>query len=557
VDRELSSSAALLERRPQAGLSPPFQIRRVTGASSPAEANRTLRTIGWTPQAVKIHVSNLERLISRLGGEKLYGEEQSIIIALRELIQNARDAATARAEIDPSYKGSIRVRHKADGHRHTLIIEDSGVGMSNRVITGPLLDFGASFWASDLARHEFPGLLSGRYRPVGRFGIGFYSVFMVASAVSISSRRFDAAHDAVTQVKFPNGLSLRPLVVTGAPNDFEYGTSTRVELQLKPEQGDPETILIQRGRPGYQRERRLPLSQCLAILCAGLDVPVELVDRNGTTSTVHRPLAQLDTPASRRDWLFDLAAPDKKADGDEILDAHAARLRPIIKDGRTLGMAALSITNSGNHDGLGTVKTVGGLATGITPTDGSQFVGVIDYKPNSAKRDAALETSAGQAALETWATEQKALLPDRATDPLAWCLATSSLADLQIDPIDIATTLVRINSQFLALSLDEVVNLICKHGLAFYQSPNLAHTEMHHSLGAFKGMPTFWPVRNSSFISLNRDEHGKAPITSALSCIARRAEARGIEIIARYAAETAEGHFGPMPVLLLSPRPAS
>lgn len=552
VDRELSSSAALLERRPQAEISPPFQVRRVSGAHSPAAANQTIRTVGWTPRAVEIHVGNLERLISKLGGEKLYGDAQSLIIVLRELIQNARDAVVARSAIDPSYKGSIRVTHKADGNRHTLIVEDSGVGMSERVVTGPLLDFGASFWASDLARHEFPGLLSGGYRPVGKFGIGFYSVFMVASAVSIASRRFDAAYDAVTQVKFPNGLSLRPLVVTGAPTGFRYDTSTRVELQLKPDQGDPETVVIKKGRLGYEEERRLPLSQCLAILCAGLDVPVELVDKTGTLSTVHLPLSELSTSALRRSWLFDFAAPDKKECGDEVLDAHAERLRPIVKDGRTLGMAALSVAHVGNYSALGTVMTVGGLTGSINLTDLSRFVGTIDFEPSSAKRDPTSETSAGQAALEIWAAEQISLLPDRAANPIAWCIATSSLANLQIDPIDIATLLIRDDIGFHVLDLDQVVDLICQRGLAFYQSPNMAHTEVHHSLGVFAGMPTFWPVINSSFISLDRDAEGKAPITSVLSCIERRAEAHGVTISAKYAEQTVNGHFGAMPVLLLS-----
>lgn len=551
VDRELTSSAALLKRRPQVEISPPFQMRRVTGASSPAAASKTIKTVGWTPRGVEIHVGNLERLISKLGGEKLYGEEQSIIIVLRELIQNARDATIARSAIDHAYEGSIRVTHETDGHRHTLIVEDGGVGMSDRVMTGPLLDFGASFWASDLARSEFPSLLSSGYRPIGKFGIGFYSIFMVASSASVASRRFDAAHNAVTQIRFPNGLSLRPVVVTGAPVGFGYSTSTRVEIQLKPDQGNPETLVIRKGRPGYEEQIRLPLSQCLAILCAGLDVPVELVEQNGVASIVHSPLSELDTEEKRRTWLYELAGPEKKREGDKLLDAYAKRLRPIVKDGRTYGMAALSTARLAGHGTLGMINTVGGLASSISLSDLSRFVGSIDFEPNSAKRDATLEPSAGQEALEIWADEQKRLIPSRANDPTASLIATCSLADMQIDPIDIATIMVRTGDSIQVFDIDQAVDLICTTGLAFYQSPNLAHTEVYHSQGPFGAMPTFWPIINSSFISLERDESGKARITSILSCIERRAEERGIEIIAQYSAQTVAGHFGAMPVLLL------
>lgn len=429
--------------------------------------------------------------------------------------------------------------------------------MSDRVLTGPLLDFGASFWTADLARSEFPGLLSGGYRPVGKFGIGFYSIFMVASSASIASRRFDAAHSAVTQIKFTKGLSLRPLVVAGAPSEFGYATSTRVELRLKSDLGSPETVVVRKGRAGYEDEQGIPLNQCLSILCAGLDVSVELIDKAGVRSLVHSPLSNLDTEDKRRKWLFDLAAPTRKPGDDEILDAHAKRLRPIVKDGRTLGMAALSTARLGHHGALGTVTTVGGLASAIALTNLSRFVGTLDYEPMSAKRDISTEPTAGQEALKKWAEEQTTLLPSLAIDPMARLVATCSLADLQIDPIDIATILVRIGEQFFARDLDQVVDLICQAGLAFYQSPNLPHTETHHSQGAFEDMPTFWPVTNSAFISLERDERGNAPITSALSCIERRAAARGIEIISRYATQTVAGFFGAMPVLLLSSNTSS
>jgi hypothetical protein len=551
VDRELRSAATLLERRPQCDISPPFRVRRVTGASSPAVASQTIKTIGWNPQAVEIHVSNLERLISKLGGEKLYGEEQSILIALRELIQNARDSIIARYVVDPHFNGSIRISHKTDGKNYSIIVEDNGIGMSERVITGPLLDFGSSFWASDLARTEFPGLLSGGYQPIGKFGIGFYSVFMVASGVSIASRRFDAGHDAVTQVKFPNGLSLRPIIVAGAPLEFGYSISTRVELRLKTEIGDPSSILLHKGRQGYEGDQVLPLDRCLSILCAGLDVTVELMDNSESFVVVHRPLSELDTLDKRIDWLAGIMAPQKRNSKDRELEAIAKRLRPVMKDGKTMGLSALSIAQPSAQHGFGTVMTVGGLAANISPGDLSRFIGAMDFEPNSARRDPTSQVSAGSSALAVWAAEQKLLLPDRDTNPIAWCVATTSLADLQIDPIEVATFLVNLRDKLLVINLDSAIDMICAEGLAFYQSPSMRHTEMHHGLGSFNGMPTFWPIVNSSFISLERDEEGKPPITSILSCLERHAAMRKVNIVSQYSAHTANGYFGKMPILLL------
>lgn len=60
-----------------------------------------------------------------------------------------------------------------------LAVADTGVGMSDALLTGPFLDFGSSYWDSELLITEHPGLLGKGFQPVGRFGIGFFSVFML------------------------------------------------------------------------------------------------------------------------------------------------------------------------------------------------------------------------------------------------------------------------------------------------------------------------------------------------------------------------------------------
>ena len=57
--------------------------------------------------------------------------------------------------------------------------------MSQTTMVKDMLDFGKSFWASERAAQEFPGLHSSGYSSIGRFGIGFFSVFMAASKVNV------------------------------------------------------------------------------------------------------------------------------------------------------------------------------------------------------------------------------------------------------------------------------------------------------------------------------------------------------------------------------------
>lgn len=549
VDRELRASADLLERRQQRLESPAFHMQRVTGATSPEVANETIRTNGWMPKAVEIHVGNLERLITQLGGTKLYGDTQILVVALRELIQNARDAIAARRVLDKDFAGRIKVDIAKQEGTHVVTVSDDGVGMSYRVATGPLLDFGSSFWASDLARREFPGLLASGYRSVGQFGIGFYSIFMVASSVRLSSRRFDAGLEDVTQLRFPNGLSLRPIISSGAPVDFPVSSSTKVTFVLKPEIGDPSQVLIRPGRPGYEPEMRLPLSQCLAILCAGLDTRVDLAIDKGPASVVHRPLHELDSDQDRREWLKGIVGGGDSGKSDLWLSGLAARLRPIREGENIVGLAALSIARGPSQDELATISTVGGLATTIGVGDLSRYVGYIDHKPASAKREAHHDRIASADAMQAWADEQKALLPKG--DPMARYFATCSLSDLGCDPSDILMVLIRSGDEYALSGLDELIELIGDHGLAFYRSGIMPHVETHHSQGAVDGVPTFWPITNSGFISLGRDENGVANPNSILSCIERRAIARGLKIEETCRLNSATSHFGPMDIVIL------
>jgi len=47
------------------------------------------------------------------------------------------------------------------------IVEDDGIGMSEHTLTGPLIEFGKSFWASEEAQEEFPGLVSKNLHQTG------------------------------------------------------------------------------------------------------------------------------------------------------------------------------------------------------------------------------------------------------------------------------------------------------------------------------------------------------------------------------------------------------
>ncbi len=98
-------------------------------------------------------------------------------VYLRELLQNAVDAITARRAVDPDCPARVRLRCLDDG---TLEVVDTGIGLTLDQAQEVLATIGASSKRdTDLgtARREY----------LGQFGIGLLSAFMVADEVELVS----------------------------------------------------------------------------------------------------------------------------------------------------------------------------------------------------------------------------------------------------------------------------------------------------------------------------------------------------------------------------------
>ena len=114
-------------------------------------------------------------------------------IFLRELISNASDALsriqfetlTNREVLDPDAELAIRIDF--DKEARTLTIQDSGIGMTRDEIVenlGTIAHSGAAEFLAKLQTEKKPADV------IGQFGVGFYSVYMVAEEVSVPSRSY-------------------------------------------------------------------------------------------------------------------------------------------------------------------------------------------------------------------------------------------------------------------------------------------------------------------------------------------------------------------------------
>jgi len=226
ISRELSNADMLLRDYEK----PRFEVKSVAGIGNIEVISKLIETNGWKPVDAKIHVSQVVNLVRNLGGAQLYGDDYKV--PLRELIQNGTDAIKARRllEDEDSYNGKIVVRISKDGDGEYLEVEDNGVGMSERVISGPFLDFGTSFWGTSFMHEELPGLESKGFKSTGKFGVGFFSVFMIGEKVKVTSRRFEDARSDTKILTFDQFGLDRPLLRDAEVDEYlkEGGTKIRV-----------------------------------------------------------------------------------------------------------------------------------------------------------------------------------------------------------------------------------------------------------------------------------------------------------------------------------------
>lgn len=181
----------------------------------------------------------------------------------------------------------------------------------------------------------------------------------------------------------------------------------------------------------------------VAALVSGIDVPIS-VEMNDDRAQVHNGFPPHH--GRRAEWLRALSyvSAGTNSRAARLIDPLVTRLREIRHNNVCYGLAAISTVRAGLCDFL-SAKSVGGLTVrdGNPTHDG--FVGVIDYLPNSAKREPG-EIAAPRGAIEAWLLEQVDLLEDGDLSAFDSVLASYSLCGFDYDPINVLQGVPVINS---------------------------------------------------------------------------------------------------------------
>jgi molecular chaperone HtpG len=156
-------------------------------------------------------------------------------IFLRELISNASDACDKlryEAIAKPELIGEgepPKIQIAPNKNDDTLVVADTGIGMDRQELIDNLGTIARSGTKSFLARlaeaKDGAGL-------IGQFGVGFYSAFMVADRIAVTSRRAGSDEVWTWSSSGGSGFEIAPATEEAAKR---IGRGAEIVLHLKPE----------------------------------------------------------------------------------------------------------------------------------------------------------------------------------------------------------------------------------------------------------------------------------------------------------------------------------
>ncbi len=167
-------------------------------------------------------------------------------IFVRELVSNAADALekyrhislTEKPEFDAHVPLEITI--DCDDKKHQLTIADSGIGMTREELEnnlGTIAHSGSTNFLEELAEAAKKDI-----NLIGQFGVGFYSVFMVAKKVRVQTRSWDGSegHEwesdggGTYTIKPCEGLHRGTKIIIELKDDaHEYATKFTIERIIK------------------------------------------------------------------------------------------------------------------------------------------------------------------------------------------------------------------------------------------------------------------------------------------------------------------------------------
>ena len=189
-------------------------------------------------------VSTLTGILISFSSSLCLAHDPASDVFLRELISNANDALeklrltslTEPQVLTGAESMNITIRaykDEADGTTK-LVLRDTGIGMTPDELTANLGTLAKSGTSEFLARAEKTSDTTGQGNLIGAFGLGFYSSFLVADKVYVSSiPAKSTANPNPRQYTFASTAEESTFEVYPDPRGNTLGRGTEITLVLK------------------------------------------------------------------------------------------------------------------------------------------------------------------------------------------------------------------------------------------------------------------------------------------------------------------------------------
>lgn len=402
IDREIRASNKILRLNGRKEL----RARGVMGANDIETLKSNVPCMGWHPVDIRFQISGIGQIIEKFGGAKLYGDKP--YLALRELMQNAIDAIHARRihRGNPTH-GTLKVSLEERDGQCWLHVLDDGVGMSRYVLTEVLLDFGRSLWTDAALREQWSGLASKGFSATGKFGIGFFSVFMLGDEVKVATWRDGDAEENQVTLYLKERSNARPLLLETPISERLQNPGTLVSVRLR---NGRESLLFELNKKttfGQDDPRYLTLAELVGILAPAADIDILTKD---CENPQEKTIIANDWQTLSNEALMERIAPAQSNNAKQLI-ASIQGIRD--SDGALVGRAAVRGLYSDYSDYSGAL----GASIGILAHNGllagySQLPGILIAHNNAdLARDSAMPICSADS-LKQFVNEQAALRGD-------------------------------------------------------------------------------------------------------------------------------------------------
>jgi molecular chaperone HtpG len=152
-------------------------------------------------------------------------------IFIRELISNASDAINKVCLIDPKYSLNNSIKISYSKELSKLVIQDSGCGITKQDLIDKIGSIGTSG-----TKQFMEAIAQSKEKLIGQFGVGFYSVYLVAESIQIITKPVQEPNKIYEWVsKSESSYSIRELgkYNNNEFDDVDFDRGTKITLTLR------------------------------------------------------------------------------------------------------------------------------------------------------------------------------------------------------------------------------------------------------------------------------------------------------------------------------------